>query len=326
MSFYERYGITLIMNYTDFWKKLTEHSNILIGIHVNPDGDCIGSALAVRSALEKINIKATVFSYDRIPDYISFLRTDQICTGLSGKNFQALLLLDVNSPERTKIKECKIPKKIFIIDHHERENREYTEELIIPEASSTCEIIYDMFKENNIEITEETATDLLTGIICDTGGFRHSNTKGKVLKTAGELTDLGADPHYITKKYFSEKPLSVIEMTGYVIDRLDSYRNGEIIIASLDNKYISEHKLTEIDSDSVNLIIQSVKGHKITAFLREAEENKIRVSLRSPGIIDCNRIASKFGGGGHINASGCTIRKSLEEAKKDLLSEIEKYI
>lgn len=310
------------MDYKNFWEKLTKFNNVLIGIHTHPDGDCIGSALAVKAALSSLNIKSTIYSQDKIPDFCSFLKTDEITDRLTGKNFQVLLLIDVNSTERAKISECKIPKNIFIIDHHERESKEFTEEIVIPGASSTSEIIYNLLTENHIEITEEIAQNLLTGLICDTGGFRHSNTSKEALMIGSKLTEAGANPSYITQKYFNEKSLSVIKMTGYVIDRMEAFDNGKILIAPLDYEYIKKQNLTEIDSDTVNLLVQSVKGVEISAFIRETDVNKIRVSLRSPGIYDCNKIAMKFDGGGHINAAGCTIKKSLEEAKKDLLEAI----
>ncbi|MBQ0106026.1 MAG: bifunctional oligoribonuclease/PAP phosphatase NrnA [Armatimonadetes bacterium] len=312
------------MDYKNFWQSVTKHNNILIGIHPNPDGDCIGGALALQTVFEKLNIKTTVYSADPIPDCVSFLNTEKITDTLKDRHFQLLLMVDVNSPDRTKISQERVPKKKFIIDHHEKADTEYDTELIDTKSSSVCEIIYNLFTENNIEITEYIATCLLTGIICDTGGFIHSNTTGNVLRTAGDLTDRGANPHFITEKYFREKDYSVIKMTGYVLNSLETYDEGKIIFAFLDNKYLRDNSIENIDSDPVNQFIQSVKGQKVTAFLRETDENKVRISLRSSGNINCNSICMTFGGGGHINASGCTIRKSLTEAKQDLLEAIRK--
>lgn len=308
----------------NFWQELIKYKNILIGIHVNPDGDCVGAALAIQRVLKKqYNIKSTIYTHDPIPECCKFLKyIHNISQKEKVDNYDLLLLLDVNSIERTKIN-ITVPK-IFMIDHHEKGNITYEKEVLNSNASSTCEIIFDIFQENNVIIDKTTAEYLLTGIICDTGGFVHSNTNSKVLFIASKLVEYGANTNIIIKKYFNEKNFDSVKIVGHVLNNLKSFEDNQIIIASLDNNFISKNK--SIDSDSINNQLQSIKEKKITCFLRENEINKVRVSLRSPDIIDCNKIAMNFNGGGHKNAAGCTINGNIDEVTDKLISVIKKEL
>ena len=300
----------------EFLQKLLQYNNILIAIHVHPDGDCIGAALALHRVLKKqFNKKVTVFSKDPIPESCKFLpNIYNIINKEKPDNYDLLLLADVNSVKRTQLPESMLNDNIFIIDHHERIDFPHNEDIINSNASSACEIIYDFFKENNIEIDKTVAEYLMTGIICDTGSFVFSNTTAKVFLIASQLTELGANSAIITKKYFKDKPISSLKVLGQVLNNLKTFCNNQIVIGYLDYDFFINNPGISIDSDSINEQLQSVKGHKLSVFLRETEPNKIRGSLRSPNTVDCNKIAMIFDGGGHKNAAGCTINMSLEKA------------
>ncbi|MBQ7257357.1 MAG: bifunctional oligoribonuclease/PAP phosphatase NrnA [Abditibacteriota bacterium] len=314
--------------YYDFWGNIIKHNNILIGIHEHPDGDCIGSALAIQRVLKKqFGKKATIYSPESIPSCTKFLTgVNNILIKEKPDDYDLLLLVDVNTVKRTGIPQSMLCENIYCIDHHERGSITYPNEIIIPEASSTCEIIYNLLIANECPIDKVCAEYLLTGIICDTGDYAHTNTNEKVFLISSELTKIGANPTKINKFYFNEKSFKSLKLVGYVLNNLLSFERGKLILGYVDYNYLSKNKRYGIDSDTINGQLQSIKGYKLSVFLRELEPNVVRVSLRSPDKVDCNLIAKEFGGGGHKNAAGCTIKEPLNKAIELIVNAGKKHL
>ena len=314
--------------YKNFWNKVLEYNNILIGIHVHPDGDCIGAALAVQRILKKqYKKRVNIYSSENIPDTCKFLTgVHNILLKEKTDNYDLLLLVDVNTTDRCELPQSMICNNIYCIDHHERGRITYPYEIIIPEASSTCEIIYNLLIANECPIDKVCAEYLLTGIICDTGDYAHTNTNEKVFLISSELTKIGANPTKINKLYFNEKSFKSLKLVGYVLNNLLSFEKGKIVLGYVDYNYLSKNKRYGIDSDTINGQLQSIKGYKLSVFLRELEPNVVRVSLRSPDKVDCNLIAKEFGGGGHKNAAGCTIKEPLEKSIELIVNAGKKHL
>ena len=314
--------------FISFWEKILEYNNILIGIHINPDGDCIGASLALKRVLKKqFNKNVNIYSSDTIPDNCKFLTgVHNILHKEKIDNYDLILMVDVNTIERCGIPSSMVCNNIYCIDHHEKGIVNYPYEIIIPEASSTCEVIYNLLSFNNCQIDKICAEYLLTGIICDTGDFSHSNTNAKVFDISSSLTTIGANPSKINKLYFNSSSIESIKMVGYVLNNLISFEKGKITVGYIDYEYLNNHKGIAIDSDTINGRLQSIKGQKLSVFLRELEPNKVRVSLRSSDKVDCNLIANEFGGGGHKNASGCTIKEPIDKAIKSIVNAGKKFL
>lgn len=319
------------MDFINFWKELTSHKNILMGVHVSPDGDCVGSSLALRRVLKSLGKKADIYSFDPIPDNCKFLSdTDFIIVKtLPNKKYDLFLLLDCNTLDRTKLSDDEIktlPKTKMVIDHHVAAPSDWYMSLINQKAPATADIIYNLLKANNIEIDKDTAEMLLTGIICDTGCYKHSNTTAETFSNTAQLMEKGANVSYIAKEYFDSRSLKSLMLMGYVLNNIKVYDDDKIIIGYVDYNFIIDNEITDLESESINGQLSCLKDHVFSVFMRETYPNVIRCSLRSPDKVNCNEIANAFNGGGHVNASGCTLKMPLDEAINKMLEEVRKHI
>jgi len=314
-----------------FYERLITYNNIFICTHLNPDGDTIGSVLALQRALEFYGKNVFVYSQDGIPDNCKFLKDSEkiisntLPTDL--KNYDLFLFVDCNDFKRVGLeKEIGINfNEIAIIDHHVKTENKADFALIDEKASSTAQLVYDMLIACEVKIDGIIAEYLLCGIICDTGAFKFSNTNAHTFYTTAKLVESGGDTAKIVKEYFDSKPINALKLTGYVLDNLELYDNGKVIIGYVPKAVMDNLNATIEDTEGINAQINSLKGVVFSVFIREVEMNVFRCSFRGNGKIDCNKLAIAFGGGGHINAAGATIKDTYENALENILQEARKW-
>lgn len=304
---------------------LNDKDDFVLVSHISPDGDAIGSLLAFGKILEQKGKKVTLVSREGVPEVFKFLQTNEVISELP-KDFEVAILLDNGDLRRTgfpdELFQCKKDGKIILnIDHHPKNdiwkfaNINYGNE----KASSTAEILYELFVGLDYEIMPEVATGLLTGIFTDTGGFKHSNTTNKVLEIVSDLLKKGAKLKKIAKNVESSKPLSLFKLWGVALERLVINQKYGIAFS-----YLTQGDLKGADSNEdeisglVNLL-NSVPEAKIAMLLYETKDDKIKGSLRTESDnVDVSKLASILGGGGHKKAAGFTLLGKLSQENSHL--------
>lgn len=304
-------------------KKLLEEKDkfLLIG-HVSPDGDSLGALLSFNEILKKLNKITRIVCKDSISTCFSFL--DDVCEikndFLLG-NFDAVILLDNGDLKRTgfysrlkKIDTKKFP--ILNIDHHLKNDiwKIATINYVNENASSVCELIYDLFIGLNIEISPKVATALLCGIYSDTGGFQHPNTSQKVFEIVSDLLNTGAKLKKISENISSSKSISTLKLWGIALGRLKTSKKWEITYSIITQKDICTAGATEEEVAGLVNLINCIPSSKIALLLYETKNGSVKGSLRTDKDgVDVSKIAALFGGGGHKKAAGFSIEGKIVE-------------
>ena len=311
-----------------------EENNFLILTHSAPDGDAIGSSLALKFFLEKMNKKAEFFAEIPIPLQYRFLpgiNSIKDIKEISLDNFNVLILIDCNKIERVSKKKEILEKikhfsgKKIVIDHHipdEKDNNGLIK-WIEPKKAVTGILIYDLIKYMNGVISEEVAFNLYTAIIVDTGNFQFDNTTDEVFQVATELVKAGAKPSYIYQQCFNSWEENRLRLFIRMLNNLEIL--DSLAISYLSKSDFQDTNTTESATETFVEFLRVLKDINLTVLLREIESDFIKVSLRSKGNIDVRVIAREFGGGGHENAAGYRIKGSLKYAKDELIEKLKKY-
>ena len=215
--------------------------------------------------------------------------------------------------------------KTLVIDHHVDADEKGDVRVIAPDASSVSELIYLLInwhaRRSNSGFTPEIATCLYAGIVFDTKLFKHSHPE-RALRAAAELVTHGADPQQIAENMFSHQTYQTVKTLGFALSNLTLHENGQISTLYVDHK---THAMNG-DLDGVVDHAMSIDGVEVALFFKEQEPGQQRVSLRSRGKVDVNRIARQFDGGGHIRASGCEIKGNVDEVQALLLSVVREQL
>ncbi len=289
---------------------------VLICSHVRPDGDTIGSTLALREVLISKGKSVDIVCDGTIPEKFSFLQEVKEYKRVEDIDKQYPLVVFVDTASDGQMGECyKIfykHKNVINIDHHVS-NRGYAKYNYIVNKAACCEVFADLFKEMGIKITQKIATFLLLGMVTDTGNFAHNNTTANTLKVASEMIEKGANLTEINLKMFKNQPMSRSKLYLEILSKSKYFCDERVAIIVVKQqdllKYGLDNSVTEGFID-YNLTISSVL---ISVSILETKDKTYKVSFRSKGDIDVNRVAGTFGGGGHKNASGAMLRGYLED-------------
>jgi phosphoesterase RecJ-like protein len=318
------------MIYNDIGKLIKQYDNFAICSHTSPDGDSIGSMLALYNMLKDTGKKAEMFSDDVPPDRYSFLpgfSEIKVINEISGR-FDYIFILDCGDLER--IGRCvnliSSSTVLINIDHH-ISNKIYGKYNIVDSnASSVGEMMYCLFKINGYNITKDIAECLYTSIVTDTGGFKYSNTTSITLSTAGDLINTGIDFSGLNDRVFNMKTLPQVKLMSKVTSTIDVLSGESTAVLTMTQEMLKECNATEEDAGDFVNIARDIKDVEVGVFIKEVEGGKARVSLRSKTKVDVRKIAETFGGGGHIRASGCTVDGTVNEVKAKIINEIKKYL
>ena len=286
----------------------------------------MGSSLALAISLKGIGKSVTVFNQDPIPVSLRFLpmSAEVVHEIKNPVDYDVGLVLDCTDLDRVgkEAKKIRGIKKIINIDHHKTNSGFGDLNLVNPHKSSTAEILYELLKEIPVPITQETAVNIFTGILTDTGSFCYSNTTASSLLIASELVSKGVNPSKVAEEVYERQSAARMRLLGLVLGTLEISDNGRIgsvlVLSSMLEKAGATPDLTE---NMVNYP-KSIWGVQVALLFREVSENHYKVSLRSSEGVDVADIAGEFGGGGHPRASGCTIKGSLVEVKGRILDAI----
>jgi phosphoesterase RecJ-like protein len=307
---------------------LKKGSSFFVAGHQNPDGDSLGSTLAVASLLKRMGKKVYAFSNDRPGDDLLFLPSlDTIHFGAlpsAEETFDTMILLECSDTKRGGDLSAifKSAKTVINIDHHITGENYGDINYIAPKASSTAEIITQIFEYIEIKPSKDEATNLYTGVVTDTARFLHSNTTAEALRVASVLVGCGADVQTINSVIYNTRPYKELKLLGRALEKLNLlYKNkiAEITLSASDFKLLKTDPRHTQGIVSQPIMIPSVE---VSVLLRE-EPGRIAVNLRSKGKIDVSRLAQKFNGGGHMRAAGFKqAGGKLDSVKKQILSAV----
>ncbi len=319
-------------------KKLVEavrkNKSFLITTHTSPEGDALGSELAMLFLLRSLKKKVAIVNQDAVPYEYSFLPNIEEVKIFNKKinlaDFDCLLIVDCSDLKRCGqlLSSSVSGLPIINIDHHISNEIFGDVNWVDPKASACCELVYKLFKELKVPINKDIATFLYVGIMTDTGSFRYSNTTGYTHKVASDLVGRGLDIPFIFKKIYGSIPISDALFLTKVFPTMKLECRGRLAWFQIARKELKIQNTAFDFTENILSFARSIKGVEVVALFRELPERKntIRVNLRSQGKVDVNKIASLFGGGGHKTASGCTVNGTLEGVRRAVLSRIRKSI
>lgn len=299
----------------EFKRKIEKASKILIVTHKNPDGDAIGSSLALRAAIRILGREVEVVDIDGVPERYTFLPYSfKISDGFYPQDFDMAIIVDCGGWSRTGFFEddelnIDWPEELVVVDHHHIQNLTPGLHIIDAKASSAAQLVYYIIKQWGIGINKDIATCLMAGLSSDTGSFKHSNTTAEVFEIASELMSKGANLSKITQNIYLGKSIPRLKLWGRTLDKIKQDRELGLIFSVVTDEDLEECGADISDLDGVINLMNTIPGMKATMLLSEKEEG-FKGSLRTEHPdIDVSELAAILGGGGHIKAAGFNLPK-----------------
>lgn len=305
---------------------------IILTTHFNPDGDAIGSEIALARYLQQIkkqvwiiNTSPTIYNYKFLDPDNRIILFDPDRNHQLIKNADLVLIVDISDWERLgKLGELirQSNAHTVCIDHHRIDNKFAEIDIIYEQASSTGELIFEFLQYVKCEIQGEIAEALYTCILTDTGSFRFSNTTALTHDIAAQLRQAGVNARAIYEKVYENNSRSKMALLGRVLTGLHYECNGKLAWFLLTQQMLKETKAEIWDTEGFTEMPRSIEGVEVSLMISELEENKVKMSLRSKGNVVINGVAMKFGGGGHNFAAGAVLKKTITVALPLILDEV----
>ncbi len=299
-------------------KLIKKAKSAVILPHISADGDAVASCKAMACALDGLGIKSVIIAEEAVEPRLDFISDGVTVYDGSVPEHDTVIVLDCGDIERTGQRSVfiKSGKPVINIDHHTTNTRFGCENLVLDTASATGEVLFLLFSEMGIEITDEIAKYLYTAICSDTGGFAYSNVSSDTFKIAAELVEHNINHAEISRLLFDCVDITSELLKAELTKNIHSYCGGKIRTVAVSKSFAAEFNIIPEEVDGLVDIPRRIRGTEIAVALKETKD-KIRVSLRSNGEADVSKIALKFGGGGHIKAAGCSIiGTDIENAQK----------
>jgi phosphoesterase RecJ-like protein len=323
------------MKYEPVRTFLSRHDKFILTVHETPDGDALGSQYAMLRALRSLGKSVRIFNADPAPLKFSFVAEENVFTVLkSAEQLPAdiedycLLILDVNDVNNIgNVAELILPRVRghFIIDHHDSETDTLSGNLIQQNASSTAEILFQLFREMKIEIDFPMARALYMAIVYDTGSFIYPKTTALTFDIARQLVQLGVNPNMIYSHVYESNSTPSLRLMSRVLSTLELAMDNHVAIQTMTRSTILNAGAQYEEADQIINIPLRSREVKVSVFFKENLEGIKRCSLRSKGNIDVAVIAHSFGGGGHKTAAGFKCAQPFAVVKKEILARLEGY-
>src|SRR5437868_11322892 len=306
------------------WQVIDNAPVVTAVTHKDADGDTLGSALALALALEPIGKTVPVVSSPPVPGAWWFL------PGIERVNRQAppantpVFIFDASDASRAGAYESLVrqARVVVNVDHHVSNTRFATLNLVLTDAASTGELVYDLLKAWKIDIPPGAASNLYATILSDTGGFRHENTSAHALRAAAELVQLGADPVMIARGLFKSRPASSLRMQGRILQGLHYEFGDRLVWGSISQTELRDSGATTDQADSAIDQLNTLRDQELAILFKEAGPRLTKVSIRIRDRIDAAELAARFGGGGHKRAAGMELALPLKDAAAKVLAEV----
>ena len=299
---------------------------ILLLTHMNPDGDTLGSMCALYKMIyNRFKKKADMNVVSNIPYNYKFLPNIDLAQRYFDKSlvYDLVITLDVAAIDRV------MDSKIFFdkakctinIDHHKTNPKFGDYQIIEPNASSCGEVLFNYFKTNNWKLDKDIAIALYTAIMTDTGNFRFENTSSNTLRAAADLIDFGANPNFIYKQCYETKTKNFVLFQNYCVNKAVFSEDSKIAYTTVYKKDLEKFSAGDDYTDGIAETLRAIETTEVSFVLKEVDTKLTKISMRSKKT-DVAAICSKFGGGGHTFAAGCTIKTNIKDSIKKILDEI----
>lgn len=294
--------------------------SFLIVSHYNPDGDAIGAMLALAIVLERAGKSVVVYNRDGVPPSLAFLPTSsRIVSKLEMEAaFDMAIMIDVGNRGRVSKEFAQFhgAKITACIDHHRVEKAEADMTMCDPDAASAGVVLYRLLDRAGFEIDAQVAECLYTTIVVDTGFFKYSTTDKDLLHLAASFVEKGALPWNVARNLEESNPFPRMKLLSLALGSIELYHDGRFATMDVTHEMLKQTSATIEMSEEFSAYPRSIEGVEVSAFLKEMDDGKVRLSLRSKDLVDVAEIARKNGGGGHSKAAGFTFTGTLAEAKK----------
>ena len=316
------------MTLDEILKEIKDAKKIVILTHESPDGDAIGSSLAVKLMVENFDKEADVIipEYSRLFNFLPAI--DQVKKESEIKKYDLAISVDCADLKRLAKKEYfENAKKTIVIDHH-GSNKMYGDlNYVNPVSPACCEILAGMCEYFEVDITKEIGTCIMTGIITDTGGFRHPGINPETFEFTAELIRKGVDIPDIYKRTLRTKTKANFLLTKRVIERMEILEEGKVTFTYINSQDEKEVVAEPGDHEGLVDIGRDIEGVEVSIFIRQkGGENSYKISLRSGSNVNVSDICLMFGGGGHPKAAGALVQGDLEQVKEKVLKEVKKAL
>lgn len=315
---------------------LDRHRSFLLTTHVNPDGDAIGSEIAMARWLRERGKTVRILNDSPTPTAFGWLTADEPVEsydeGLCERRFaeaDALVVLDTSNRQRIGRLSIHLDRHaiaVAIVDHHVTHDGFGQVNVIEPELASTASLVFELMREAGATLDLVAAEALYVGLFTDTGNFRYSNTDARAHRMAAALVEAGVDPSDVTSRVHATAPAGRLRFFGEALAALQMLEGGRLAVVEASPEQFARHGLAGADTEGLVDMPRVIAGVEVVALFSEVETGKVKVSLRSTGNVTIDQVCSRLGGGGHPHAAGVQMRGSREDARAKILPEIVKLL
>lgn len=305
--------------------KLKESYRVLLTCHRNPDGDAIGSELAIAELTEKIGVDSVIVNRDATPANLQKLPGAERITVADAlpedfpEKFDLVITVECPQLERSGFEGLsRLP--VLNIDHHPDNPAYGVVNYLDPESPAVGEMVWRLFGELGVLPSPDTATNLFAALSTDTGDFRYASATGEAFRAAAEMVDSGAEPPRVANWVHNNRSLASVRLLGESLRTLRILCDGKLALITADQEAFERAGARPEDTEETVNVPRSISGVEAVAYFKQWEPGVVRISLRSRGSVDVRAVAASFGGGGHTNAAGCTIEGELAEIEEMLAS------
>ena len=299
---------------------IRDRQTFVISSHARPDGDAIGSELAMAFALDHLGKQATVVNCDPVPGPLQpFAGTDRVVVAdrVEGA-YDAAIVMECSTLERTGV--AGLDRSFVInIDHHQGNAGYGAVNWFDGTAAACAEMVFDLVVALGVPLTPVIATHLYVGILTDTGSFHYSSITPRTFDIAGRLVEAGVDPTSVARTVFDSNTLGRLRLFGAVLSAIELEHDGRLAVMRVDHAMTAAAGGTYEDTEGLINLPLTVRQIRASVFFKEISSLEYRVSLRSKGLIDVAAVARRFGGGGHRNAAGCGVQGPYQEARRQIV-------
>lgn len=298
---------------------LTKYDSFLLMAHVAPDGDTLGSCLALQKLLQQLGKQAWVVCDDPLPHLYAFLPgADGLLAPDAAVDVQAFVAVDCADVGRTGSQWDRVGERPSLcIDHHIT-NPGFADVNYIEDCAATGELITLLYDAFGQPINPEVGACLYTAIATDTGNFAYSSVTPRTFALMGKVMESGFDLPECNRLIYRNQRLQKLRMTARTVENAKLYRDGQVIVATLSKAETEAVDGLKADAEGIIDSLRDVETVVVACFLREEGASEVKLSLRSKGKVDCAALARAYGGGGHVRAAGATLYMSLEEAEAEV--------
>jgi bifunctional oligoribonuclease and PAP phosphatase NrnA len=308
----------------DLLRRIRQGNRFLLTSHVNPDGDAIGSELGLARLLRGLGKGAVVWNRDATPTvYRPLPGSERIHVGEEPPAgfpdmFDAIIVLECPSPDRTGLEKHLVERPVINIDHHLGNQCYGAVNWVDSAAPAVGEMVYRLAQGLKLSLEPDVASCLYLTLVTDTGGFRFSNATPAAFEAAATLVREGANPEQVSKWLYESQPVAVIRLLCEMLQTLQIHEDGRVASGRLTPQMFARAGASAGDSEGLIDHLRSIAGVEAVALIREREDGSHKVSLRSRGEVDIEKIARHHGGGGHRNAAGFTLEGDGEEVRRQV--------